>query len=297
MRSFLKGDPGTVCNLRERFLGSPDIYKLGERPTGQSINFVTCHDGFTLNDLVSFNEKHNDGNRSHNQDGTNANLSWNCGAEGPSMDPEIDLLRIQQIKNFLALTLLSVGTPMLLMGDEVRRTQQGNNNAYCLDSDVSWFDWDLCNRNAEVLRFVKEMIRIRLHFDQGTEGNPVPLEDYLCNAHVEWHGTKLCKPDWGNDSHSIAVSLHNYALNQVRYIAINSYWHELEFELPPVADASFRWSRVIDTSLATPNDIVDSETTTEVSGSTYLVNPRSIVLLHHASPGSKRHSVWAQHGM
>jgi glycogen operon protein len=287
VRSFLKGDPRTVCNLRERFLGSPDIYKVGERPTGQSINFVTCHDGFTLNDLVSFNEKHNDGNRSHNQDGTNANLSWNCGAEGPSLDPEIQRLRIRQIKNFLALTLLSIGTPMLLMGDEVRRTQQGNNNAYCLDSDVSWFDWELCNTNAEILRFAKEMIRVRLHFDQGTEGDPIPLEEYLCNAHVEWHGAKLCKPDWGNDSHSIAVSLHNYALNQVRYIAINSYWHELEFELPPFTNPSCSWTRMIDTFLPTPDDIVGVGQGATLTDSRYLVRPRSIVVLHQALPDSK----------
>jgi isoamylase len=151
-------------------------------------------------------------------------LSWNCGAEGPSTNSDVEHLRIRQIKNFFALTLLSVGTPMLLMGDEVRRTQQGNNNAYCLDNEVSWFDWDLCKTNAEIFRFVQEMIRLRLHFDQGTSGNAIPLEDYLSNAHIKWHGTALDKPDWGVDSHSIAVAFHNHALNNVRYIAINSYW-------------------------------------------------------------------------
>jgi glycogen operon protein len=187
--------------VHERIIGSPDIYKCGHRPTGQSINYITCHDGFTLNDLVSFNSKHNDGNKSQNSDGTNANLSWNCGCEGPSTDPAVEWLRIAQIKNFFALTLLSVGTPMLLMGDEVRRTQRGNNNAYCLDNEVSWFDWDLCKKNADILRFVKELIRLRLHFDQGTAGDAIALEDYLSNAHIEWHGTLLDKPDWGSDSH------------------------------------------------------------------------------------------------
>ncbi len=283
VRSFLKADANTAWKLRERIIGSPDIYKSGHRPTGQSLNFVTCHDGFTLNDLVSFNSKHNDGNRSQNGDGTNANLSWNCGVEGPSTSPEVDRLRIQQIKNFVTLTLLSVGTPMLLMGDEVRRTQQGNNNAYCLNSEVSWFDWDLCKTNSQILRFVREMIRVRLHFDQETGGNAIPLEDYLRNAHIRWHGTSLDKPDWGHDSHSIAVTFHNHALSQLRYIAINSYWNLLEFELPQLPTPSSRWIRLIDTSLDSPDDIADVERCSEVTGSTYVVNPHSIVVLHYAS--------------
>jgi glycogen operon protein len=195
----------------------------------------------------------------------------------------VERLRIQQIKNFFTLTLLSVGTPMLLMGDEVRRTQQGNNNAYCLDSEVSWFDWDLCKTNAEIFRFVQEMIRLRLRFDQGTAGNAIPLEDYLCNAHVKWHGTSLDKPDWGPDSHSLAVAFHNYALNQVRYIAVNSYWNPLEFELPELPNLHSPWIRVIDTALDSPNDIVDVGQGSEVKGSTYIVNPHSIVVLHSAS--------------
>ena len=192
-------------------------------------------------------------------------------------------LRIQQIKNFFALTLLSVGTPMLLMGDEVRRTQQGNNNAYCLDSKVSWFDWALCNTNAEILRFVQELIRLRLHFDGGTGGNAVPLEDYIRGAHIQWHGTMLDKPDWSADSHSIAVAFHNHASNNVRYIAINSYWNGLEFQLPPLPGSSSRWIRMIDTSLASPEDIADVERGSQVMASTYSVNPHSIVMLHHAS--------------
>ena len=116
---------------------------------------MTCHDGFTLNDLVSYNGKHNEDNGENNRDGADHNLSWNCGAEGPTNDPEIDRLRKRQIKNFLTLTLLSTGVPMLLMGDEVRRTQNGNNNAFCQDNEISWFDWDLVQRNADLLRFVK----------------------------------------------------------------------------------------------------------------------------------------------
>jgi glycogen operon protein len=170
------------------------------------------------------------------------------------------------------------------MGDEVRRTQQGNNNAYCLDSEVSWFDWDLCKTNSQILRFVREMIRVRLHFDQEIGGNAIPLEDYLRNAHIQWHGTTLDKPDWGHDSHSIAVAFHNHALSQLRYIAINSYWNPLEFELPQLPTPSSRWIRMIDTSLDSPDDIADVERGSEVTGSTYVVNPHSIVVLHYASP-------------
>jgi len=283
VRSFLKADSNTVWKLHERIVGSPDIYKCGHRPTGQSINYITCHDGFTLNDLVSFNSKHNEGNQSQNSDGTNANLSWNCGAEGPSTDHDVEHLRVRQIKNFFALTLLSVGTPMLLMGDEARRTQRGNNNAYCLDNDVSWFDWDLCQANSEILRFVQEVIRLRLQFDRGTGGDTIALEDYLGEAHIKWHGTSLDKPDWGVDSHAIAVAFHDHALNNMRYIAINSYWETLNFELPPLPEPSSRWIRMIDTSLASPEDITDVERGCQVMASTYSVNPHSIVMLHHAS--------------
>ncbi len=287
VRSFVKGDSDTAWKLRERLIGSPDIYVPGDRPTGQSINFVTCHDGFTLNDLVSYNAKHNDANRSNNQDGTSANYSWNCGTEGDSTDPDIESLRIQQIKNFFTLSLLSVGTPMLLMGDEVRRTQQGNNNAYCWDNEISWFDWSLCKPNAELLRFVQQMIRIRLGFDQEIKGAPVPLEEYLQGANIEWHGTKLLHPDWGHDSHSIAVSLHNHVLNQVRYIAINSFWKSLEFELPTFSDASSRWMRMIDTSLRAPSDIAAVGQGFEIDAPTYLVKPHSIIMLHHVTRDAK----------
>jgi glycogen operon protein len=287
VKRFLKADSNTAWKVHERILGSPDIYKCGHRPTGQSINYITCHDGFTLNDLVSYNSKHNEANQSQNSDGTNDNLSWNCGYEGPSTDSAVEQLRIAQIKNFFVLTLLSVGTPMLLMGDETRRTQQGNNNAYCLDNEVSWFDWDLCKRNADVLRFVRELIRLRLHFDQGTSGDDIALEDYLANAHIEWHGTLLDKPDWGPDSHAVAVAFHNYECNKMGYIAINSYRNKLTFQLPPIPDSS-RWIRMIDTSLASPNDIAEVERGSEVMGSTYIVNPHSIVMLHFAIPQDDR---------
>ena len=237
VRSFVKGDPETVVKLRERIAGSRDLYRERNRPAAQSINFVTCHDGFTLNDLVSFDAKHNEANREANRDGTNNNHSWNCGVEGPTDSAAIHRLRMQQIRNLLALTLLSVGTPMLLMGDEVCRTQLGNNNAYCQDNATSWFDWSLCDTNADLLRFVRQLIHLRLHFDQKTAGAQTTLEDYLKKSRIEWHGVEIGKPDWGSNSHSLALSMHNFACTQVRYIAINAYWKPLEFELPFVTGA------------------------------------------------------------
>jgi glycogen operon protein len=194
----------------------------------------------------------------------------------------IELLRVRQIKNLLALQLLSVGTPMLLMGDEVRRTQQGNNNAYCQDNDMSWFDWNLCSNNAEMLRFAQIMIRTRLHFDIGSQRGNITLEDYLSNAHIEWHGIELDKPDWDADSHSLAITMHNFASSRLRYIAINAYWKPLEFQLPPVESGSDAgWLRVVDTSLPSPNDIVADGKGTPVDGAKYLVNPRSIIMLQY----------------
>jgi glycogen operon protein len=282
IRSFVKGDQNTVLKLRERIAGSLDLYHERDRPAGQSINFVTCHDGFTLNDLVSYNLKHNEANHESNTDGGNANLSWNCGVEGPTVNADIERLRMQQTKDFLALTLLSVGTPMLLMGDEVRRTQLGNNNAYCQDNETSWFDWSLCVANADLLRFVRLLIRTHLHFDQGTEGDQITLGDYLSKARIEWHGVEIGKPDWGESSHSLALSLHNFASTQVRYIAINAYWKPLEFELPPVSGGqNGGWFRLLDTSLPFPDDIVEEASGFPVGGATYCVNPRSIVMLHY----------------
>jgi isoamylase len=293
IRGFIKGDQNTAWRLQERVTGSFDLYKEAGRPAGQSINFVTCHDGFTLNDLVSFDHKHNDANRELNRDGSNDNLSWNCGVEGAETTPGVELLRAWQIRNFFALTLLSVGTPMLLMGDEVRRTQQGNNNAYCQDNEISWFDWNLCQSNADLLRFVRNMIRLRLNFNQGTEANHITLEDYLNKARIEWHGVELGKPDWGRHSHSVALTLHNMAVNQVRYIAINAYWQPLEFELPPVkGNADAAWHRLIDTSLPSPDDISDPGKDPVVASAYYRVNPRSIVMLHHHDATAGRAAIY-----
>jgi len=281
LRGFVKGDHDTVSKLARRITGSLDLYGSGNRPAGQSINLVTCHDGFTLNDLVSYDHKHNEANRELNNDGTNANLSWNCGVEGPSADPAIEQLREQQIKNLLALTLLSIGTPMILMGDEFRRTQQGNNNAYCQNNEISWLNWSLCETNAGLLRFVQFMNRSRLHFNVGRESGDPSLEEFLTKAHIQWHGVELNKPDWGSESLSLALTLQNAALGHVRYVAINSYWLPLEFALPPVGESSRNgWVRIMDTSLPSPNDVLGEDEGVPILGSTYHVNPRSIIMLH-----------------
>ena len=154
VRDFFRGEPGSLRRVADRLVGSPEIYGHKQREAEQSVNFVTCHDGFTLNDLVSYDQKHNEANGEDNRDGADDNRSWNCGVEGPTDDPAVEKLRNRQVKNFLTVTMLSLGVPMILMGDEVRRTQGGNNNAYCQDNETSWFDWTLLAKHADVHRFV-----------------------------------------------------------------------------------------------------------------------------------------------
>ena len=204
VRDFFRGAEDSVTRIADRFLGSPSIYGHKEREAEQSVNFVTCHDGFTLNDLVSYNQKHNEENGEDNRDGADDNRSWNCGVEGPSDDPAVEKLRNRQVKNFLTVTMLSLGVPMILMGDEVRRTQRGNNNAYCQDNEISWFDWTLLSKHADVHRFVRLLIARRLMRDVEHERRRVSLNQLLRDAKHAWHGVKLDQPDWSPDSHSLA---------------------------------------------------------------------------------------------
>jgi isoamylase len=280
VRSFVKGDPGTVSKLACRFLASPDLYAHEEREPEQSINFVTCHDGFTLNDLVSYNEKHNLANGEGNRDGHDQNLSWNCGIEGPTNDPEIEQLRNRQVKNLLTINLLALGVPILLMGDEVRRTQRGNNNAYCQDNEISWFDWRLLDRHADLHSYVKNLIRFRLGLSIFREERNQTLVQILRESRLQWHGVTLNRPDWAYRSHSLALSVAGR--RGLFHLIFNAYWEPLEFELPPSPGSPpVGWRRVIDTYLESPADFC---TGTEgpcprVPGSTYLAHPRSVVLL------------------
>src|SRR5215468_2702099 len=184
VRSFFRGDQRSVGALADRLLGSPNIYGHKEREAEESVNFVTCHDGFTLNDLVSYNYKHNEANGEQNRDGSDVNYSWNCGVEGASLDDAIEQLRNRQVKNFLALTLFATGTPMLLMGDEIRRSQLGNNNAYCLDDQTAWFDWSAITRHADIHRFVKQLIVFRKTRTLQIERLDVTLNELIAQHRV-----------------------------------------------------------------------------------------------------------------
>jgi isoamylase len=266
--------PGIVM----RILGSPDLYGHEQREPEQSINFVACHDGFTLNDLVSYNHKHNDANGEGNRDGSNDNLSWNCGVEGPTDDPAVESLRNRQVKNFLALAWLATGTPMLLMGDEVRRTQHGNNNAYCQDGDVSWFDWSLLERHADVHRFVKHLSEFRQRRDVVAEST-LTLNELLRRARIEWHGVALGRPDWSPSSHSVAFTLETLRSRFTLHAMFNAYWEALTFELPRPGNRPQGWRRCIDTFLPSPDDIQRWQDAREIAGSSYTVQPRSVVVL------------------
>jgi len=280
VRSFFRGEEGTIERLADRLIGSPSLYGHKQREPEESVNFVTCHDGFTLNDLVSYDRKHNEANGEDNRDGTDDNRSWNCGVEGPTDDPVIDTLRTRQVKNFFAVTVLSSGMPMMLMGDEVRRTQGGNNNAYCQDNETSWFDWTLVTKRADVHRFVSLLNARRALRDAEHEAKRVALNELLLHEDIRWHGVKLGEPDWSQSSHSIALTAKVLDRQTHHHIMLNAYWEPLEFELPPVADGGRHpWRRWIDTSLESPDDIVEWERTAAVPGYSYRVGPRSIVVL------------------
>ena len=280
IRSFFRSEDGMVTRLADRFLGSPEVYGHKKREAEQSVNFVTCHDGFTLNDLVSYEHKYNEANGDGNRDGSDDNRSWNCGVEGPTDDPAIQKLRNKQVKNFLTATLLAQGVPMVLMGDEVRRTQRGNNNAYCQDDETSWFDWGLLEKHADVHRFLKLLIARRLMRDTAAEQERKNLDQFLFEANKTWHGVKVGQADWSPSSHSLALSAELPKEKLMFYIAFNSYWEDLEFELPLLEQGtSSPWRRWLDTSLDSPDDIVEWSTARPVEGSAYLLASRSVVVL------------------
>lgn len=271
-----------VQNLSARLTGSPDLYTQPDREPNRSINFCTSHDGFTLNDLVSYNHKHNLANLEDNRDGHNANYSWNCGLEGPTTVTGIKALRQKQARNFMTILFIAQGTPMILMGDECLRTQQGNNNAYCQDNQVGWFNWEHPDLYPGFLRFVRQLIT----FTQGlevfrkeafwhtSEGNSAPR--------LIWHGAELGQPDWAFNSHSLALELQSPHDGEHLHIILNAYWHPLTFELPAPGlddDQDLHWHRIIDTSLAAPNDIHSPGEALAVTSNTYEVEARSSVVL------------------
>ena len=280
IRGFLKGEKGTVSSVASRLLGSQDLYGHEEREPEQSINFVTCHDGFTLNDVVSYNGKHNDLNGEGNRDGSDDNRSWNCGVEGPTDDPAIEALRNRQVKNFLALTLFAFGTPMVLMGDEIRQTQRGNNNAYCQDNEVSWLDWRLLKQHADVHRFLKHLIALRKRRDVAVDDPGLSLNQLMALGRIQWHGIRLNQPDWSTDAHALAFTADSVHGRFRLHMMINAYWEPLAFAVPPV-DASRQgpWRRLVDTALASPDDIQEPLKAPVHQAASYTVQSRAMAVL------------------
>jgi isoamylase len=279
IRRFVKGDPGIVAQVADAIGGWSSLYQArGGEPTN-SINFINCHDGFTLNDLVSYNCKHNEANGEGNNDGNNENLSWNCGVEGETQDAGVEKLREQQIRNFATILMLSRGVPMFVAGDEARNTQRGNNNAYCQDNEIGWLDWTKQEKHADVLRFWRRIIEFRKRhtvvrrndFYTG-EANSRGLND------VTWHGTKLNDPGW-NDSQArvLGFTLAGAGADQDIHVMMNMYWDALDMEVPVIAGR--RWTRAVDTSLPSPSDIAEPGTEVAWTSPSYRVNARSIVVL------------------
>jgi glycogen operon protein len=253
--------------LATRICGSDDLYR--DRGPLHSVNYICCHDGFTLYDLVSYDQKHNAANGEGNRDGSSANWSWNCGDEGPTNDPAVLTIRRRQVRNLLATLMISQGVPMIMGGDEFLRTQHGNNNAWCQDNSVSWVDWSLCEQNADFLRFVQMMIalrrahpvlRRRTFFSDERRGLP---------PEILWHGVMPTRPDFGPDSHSLAFALDGRRSDRVNvvdrdiYVAMNAFTEPLEFQIP-ASPSGRAWRRRVDTSLASPEDILEPDSGTRV---------------------------------
>jgi len=278
-RRFVKSDPGAVQRIACRLAGSPDIYPVQQCAPVGSINFTTSHDGFTLNDLVSYNYKNNETNREQNRDGLNDNYSWNCGVEGPTDDAAVNQLRTRQVKNFLALMLLAAGTPMLLMGDEVRRTQRGNNNGYCLEAEAAGLIWTAISDHGEIYRFARELIGLRTGRTPHRRSLLGAAPAALIPRRMEWHGVRMHQPDWSEESRSLAVRIEGDGTEVMLYLALNAYWEALVFEVPHLVDGRLRWRLCVDTSRAPPEDVCFDLDAPLVTSSTLVVQPRSVVAL------------------
>ena len=280
LRRFWKGDEHSTWALAQRFKGSPDLYDGKAVAMGHSVNFITAHDGFTLADLVSYNRKHNLANGEDNRDGDNHNNSWNHGLEGPTTEPEVLALRRRQQRNLLSTLLLARGVPMLLMGDEVGRSQGGNNNTWCQDSPLGWMVWNEDHCDLELKLFLKRLLKLRQALPQLF--NPLIPARETTKKHPQdhtdlwrqWHGVDLSKPDWASWSRSVATSLHMGSHGAVIWMGFNAHKEALDFELPIPASP---WTRVIDTSLPAPQDFPDQPV--PFRGVTIPMQSRSFALL------------------
>ena len=247
LRRFWKGDKDTAWNMSDKIKGSPSIY--GEDNIfPKSINFITSHDGFTLKDLVTFNRKHNFANREQNRDGDNHNNSWNHGTEGPTTNLLINDLRKRQQKNLILSLLISKGVPMILMGDEIGRSQGGNNNSWCQNNLLGWMNWGHGQQDLELLEYFKYVIKIRKKLINIF--NPSFFPNNQTNKNIptyHWHGTKLDSPDWSSWSHTVAFSINKGITNPLIWIGLNAYSKSIDFPLPK---CKYNWLKVIDTSMS-----------------------------------------------
>jgi len=287
VRRFVKGESGMVGKIAQRIQGSPDLYQATGRGPTASMNFVTCHDGFTLYDLFAYDGKHNDANGEGNRDGSDDNFSWNCGWEGPTDNRDIQALRKQLMKNSVAILLLSHGIPMILMGDEVGRTQQGNNNAYCHDNNLGWFDWNLVKQNEDLLEFFRKMIAFRRAHPVLRPRDHLSNRDYKGSglADITWHGTCAWNADWSSMSRTLAYMLcgkhaKNGATHDATiYVAINTFWGGIPFQLPEPPPGE-RWHVFANTGMPAPQDIceIGKEALLE-NQSEFFVGPRATIVL------------------
>lgn len=283
IRRFLKSDPNVLGDVKERIIGSPDLYASQKRGIKASVNFITAHDGFTLMDLVSYNDKHNEANGEDNRDGENHNNSWNCGWEGPTDDPAINRLRHQQVKNAITMLMVSQGIPMVLSGDEMGNSQQGNNNAYCQDNEIAWLDWNDLDRNADIFRYFKQIIKFRrLH-------KVLRYDDHLSHCDYRnlgypdfsWHGVKAWQPESGYNNLTAAFMLNGkYADNDdFIYVAMNMHWEMHGFELPQLPEG-MAWHIFANTGMEVPEDIFEpGEEPVIENQREVLVGARAIIIL------------------
>ena len=278
IRDFWRGECNSIGEFATRFIGSPDLYENDRRHPTASINFITAHDGFTMNDLVSYEEKHNEANKEDNNDGADDNRSWNCGEEGPSDDQDVISLRNRQKRNFLTTLFLSQGVPMLVAGDEFGRTQFGNNNAYCQDNELSWFDWELANKNKDILSFTTGLIRFSQTHELFKLESILKTSHQTRGAHIVWHGVKIGAPDLTETSHTIAFTLHHPKKNELIHVMINAFHEKLYFDLP-LLRINNHWHRIVDTSLPSPEDYKDPEDAVRINANSYLLEPFSTVVL------------------
>jgi len=279
IRRFVRGDAGIVGQVADCIGGSAPLYQARDGEPTNSINFINCHDGFTLNDLVSYNSKRNFANGENNNDGVNENLSWNCGAEGETPDAGIQKLRERQIRNFATILMLSRGVPMFVAGDEFRNTQRGNNNAYCQDNEIGWLDWSNVQKHADLLRFWQRMIAFR-------KTHPAVRQNAFYTGDVNerglkdmtWHGTKLNEAGWDDSqARALGFTVAGVDGDSDIHCMMNMYWEPLDMAVPVIAGR--KWARAIDTSLPSPDDIADPDKEMAFAGQSYRVNGRSVVVL------------------